>query len=163
MNTVIVPVIKNKSGDVSDTNNYRPIALSSIVSKVFEIILLSRCEEYIESFDCQFYFKSGYSTDICIYTLKEIIHFYKSHSSPVFVCYMDATKAFDKINHWTLFNKLIDRGVPLIIVRMLYYWYHPSRYTDTPPPPPGQNPPGHNPSRTPPPPRTKTTSSLYFM
>ena len=73
--------------------------------------------------DCQFYFKSGYSTDICIYTLKEIIHFYKSHSSPVFVCYMDATKAFDKINHWTLFNKLIDRGVPLIIVRMLYYWY----------------------------------------
>ena len=52
MNTVIVPVIKNKSGDVSDTNNYRPIALSSIVSKVFEIILLSRCDEYIGSSDC---------------------------------------------------------------------------------------------------------------
>ena len=69
MNTVIVPVIKNKSGDVSDTNNYRPIALSSIVSKVFEIILLSRCEEYIGSSDCQFGFKSGHSTDLCIYTL----------------------------------------------------------------------------------------------
>ena len=26
-------------------------------------------------------------------------------------------------NHWTLFNKLIDRGEPLIIVRILCYWY----------------------------------------
>ena len=36
---------------------------------------------------------------------------------------MDATKAFDRINHWTLFNKLIERGVPVTIVRMLCYWY----------------------------------------
>ena len=75
----------------------------------------------IGSSDCQFGFKSGHSTELCIYmyTLKEIIHFYESHP---FVCYMDATKAFDKINHWTLFDKLIDRGVPLIIVRMLLYY-----------------------------------------
>ena len=126
MNTVIVPVIKNKSGDVSDTNNYRPIALSSIVSKAFEIILLSRCEEYIGSSDCQFGFKSGHSTDLCIYKLKEIIHFYKSHSSPVFVCYMDATKAFDKINHWTLFNKLIDKHYCSYVILLVSFSTGPS-------------------------------------
>ena len=36
---------------------------------------------------------------------------------------MDASKAFDMVNHWTLFKVLIDKGVPLIIVRILYIWY----------------------------------------
>ena len=36
INSVIVPLVKNKSGDLTDKNNYRPIALSSIASKVFE-------------------------------------------------------------------------------------------------------------------------------
>ena len=31
--------------------------------------------------------------------------------------------AFDKISHWTLFNKLIDRHVPLYLVVILCYWY----------------------------------------
>ena len=30
---------------------------------------------------------------------------------------------FDNISHWTLFRKLIDRGVPLYLVKILYYWY----------------------------------------
>ena len=38
INSVIVPLVKNKSGDLTDKNNYRPIALSSIASKVFEHI-----------------------------------------------------------------------------------------------------------------------------
>jgi hypothetical protein len=35
---------------------------------------------------------------------------------------MDASKAFDKINHFHLMSKLIERGVPIIIVRLLYFW-----------------------------------------
>ena len=38
-------MIKNKSGDFTDKNNYRPIALSSIISKVFEHISIIRLEE----------------------------------------------------------------------------------------------------------------------
>ncbi|XP_073953054.1 uncharacterized protein [Choristoneura fumiferana] len=34
MKTVVVPVVKNKTGDMTDTNNYRPISLATIVAKV---------------------------------------------------------------------------------------------------------------------------------
>ena len=34
--TTIVPRVKNRSGNLSDSNNYRPIALATIVSKVLE-------------------------------------------------------------------------------------------------------------------------------
>ena len=37
--------------------------------------------------------------------------------------YATASNAFDRVNHWKLFNKLIIRKVPLLIVRMLIFWY----------------------------------------
>ena len=40
MNTIIIPLIKNKSGDTSNVNNYRPIAFVTVASKIFEMILL---------------------------------------------------------------------------------------------------------------------------
>ena len=36
---------------------------------------------------------------------------------------MDVRKAFDRVNHWTLFAKLIDTQAPLFIVRVLLFWY----------------------------------------
>ena len=66
INSVIVTLVKNKSGDLTDKNNYRPIALSSIASKVFEHIIILRLEEYLWTNNNQFGFKSGHSTDLCI-------------------------------------------------------------------------------------------------
>ena len=34
--TTIVPIVKNKSGNLSDSSNYRPIALATIVSKMLK-------------------------------------------------------------------------------------------------------------------------------
>ena len=33
--------------------------------------------------------------------------YYTQENSPVFTCFLDASKAFDKINHYTLFRKLL--------------------------------------------------------
>ena len=124
LNSVIVPLVKNKNGDLSDRNNYyRPIALSSTVSKVFENVIINRLEEYLWTSDNQFGYKSGHSTDLCVYALTEFIEYFKSRSTSVCVVFLDASKAFDKINHWILFKKLIARRVPIYLVKVLYYWY----------------------------------------
>jgi hypothetical protein len=84
-----------KTGDVTDQGNYRPIALASVISKVLEHVLLSRANSFIVTTDYQFGFKSGLSTDMCLFAFKEVINFYISQGSPVFVCFLDASKAFD--------------------------------------------------------------------
>ena len=99
INSVIILIIKKKSGDFTDKNNYRPIALSIIISKVFEHIIIFRLEEYLWTNDNQFEFKSVHSTDLCIYALIELIEYFKSRSTSVYVAFLDASKAFDKISH----------------------------------------------------------------
>jgi hypothetical protein len=123
LDTIIVPIIKDKKGDITDKDNYRPVALTCIMSKVFEIVLLNVYEEYLATSPNLFGFKRGLSTDTCIFSLKQIIDYYRSMSSPIYLGFLDASKAFDKINHWTLFKKLLRRGLPTIIVRILYVWY----------------------------------------
>ena len=71
MKTAIVPVIKNKTGDTSDNYNYRPIALVTAASKIFDLCLSVSLENYLFTHDQQFGFKSKHSTDFCIYTVIE--------------------------------------------------------------------------------------------
>ena len=123
MNTVLVPILKDSKGDISDCNNYRPISITCIMSKILESVILVKYKALLCSTDNQFGFKSKHSTDHCILVMKEVIDFYTSHSSPVYICFMDASKAFDRVNHSHLFKKLLDRGFPAIIVRLLATWY----------------------------------------
>ena len=97
--TIIVPIVKNKCGKLSDSNNYRPIALATIISKLFESAILLKWEMFLDTCPNQFRFKQGHSTDMCIYVLKEFIEFYRSRNTSVFVTFLDALKAYDKIDH----------------------------------------------------------------
>ena len=118
MATSIIPILKNKNGDTSAKNNYRPIAIVTTMSKIFESCLATFMDAHLVTSDNQFGFKQKHSTDLCIYTVKSIIQYYNYYNSPVYTCFLDASKAFD---HWTMFKKLILRGVPIIIVRMLCF------------------------------------------
>ena len=123
MDTLIVPMVKDKKGNLTDKDNYRPLAITCIVSKVFEVLILTRYHDTFKTSDNQFGFKDKMSTELCIYTLKQVTEYYVQHDSAMYICFLDASKAFDKINHWLLFRKLIDRHVPSIIVRILMVWY----------------------------------------
>ena len=47
MITIIAPIIKNKTSDLSDNNNYIPNALTTIASKLFESLILSRGSTFL--------------------------------------------------------------------------------------------------------------------
>lgn len=123
MENVLIPIIKDKCGDVTDANNYRPIAITSVFSKLIEICILNRYENMLYTTDNQFGFKRKHATDQCVFAFKQIINYYRNTNSPVFVCYLDASKAFDRINHYKLYEKLLKRGIPKFIVCFFMYWF----------------------------------------
>ena len=122
-NSVITPIMKNKHGNVSAISNYRPIALPTVISKYFEHYILFMTSNFLSSVDNQFDFKSAHSTDMCHFLLKQTISQYNTHGSPVFVAFLDAFKAYDKVNHHILFKKLTECNVPEIFVKLLFNWY----------------------------------------
>ena len=123
MDTILIPIVKDRKGVITDKNNYRPVAITSIISKILELLILKCYKSVFNTTSNQFGFKEKLGTDMCVFTLKHIIDYYKSLSSPVYVAFLDASKAFDKVNHYHLLNKLITRKLPILIVRLLHYWY----------------------------------------
>ena len=39
----------SECGNISESHNYRPIALATIISKLFEFVLLLECEDYLST------------------------------------------------------------------------------------------------------------------
>ena len=58
-----------------------------------------------------------------ISVLKDVIDLYRSLNGSAFVCFLDASKALDRVNRRTLFKKFSERGVPGYILHVLTYRY----------------------------------------
>ena len=107
----------------SSSDSYRPIALAATLSKILEWCILLDYSHFLVTSDFQFGFKNGSSTALCTGVLKQIIAKYIHNGSPVFACFLDASKAFDLVRHDILFDLLVSRGLPLPVVRLLSSWY----------------------------------------
>ena len=127
-NIKICNLVKDQQKSLSDMSNYRPIALASLVSKLFECIILQRCEKQLGTTDNQFAYKSQHSTDMALFLLKQTVEFYRSKRTPIFICSMDLSKAFDRVCHNTLFKILIKRKIPPYIINVLENWYATQRF-----------------------------------
>ena len=119
----IVPLVKDQQGNVNDTDNYRGITMSPIISKILEHTLRILFSEFLTTSKFQFGFKRNYSTTHAIYCLKETINYYCERGSNVFCSFLDASKAFDRLVHAGLFLKLLSRGMPLIFLEIIIFWY----------------------------------------
>ena len=91
--------------------------------KVFDNIVLCRYNDELCTSDLQFGFKANSSTNMCTMILKETISYYVHNKSPVFCTFLDASKAFDRVNYCKLFRLLVKRGLPSCIVRTLINMY----------------------------------------
>ena len=109
----VVPVFKD--GDRSNPANYRPISLTSHISKIHEKIIVKKLTIYLESMDlfneAQHGFRAGRS---CLSQLLD--HYFTILSdleggSEVDVVYLDFAKAFDKVDYGILVQKLKRLGI----------------------------------------------------
>ena len=120
---VINPTIKDKLGNINDSNNYRPVMLSSMFLKLFEYCLIEEIQRKVILNDRQHGYQEKYSVTTAGLSLKETICKYTNSGSKVFACFVDISKAFDSVNHKILINKLIKYNVPLIYINLIKYWY----------------------------------------
>ena len=74
----------------------------------FEVLILNRYKLLLLTSDNHFGFKNEHSTDLCIYALKQIDAYYVELGNPMYICFLDVSNAFDKVNHWILFSKLLE-------------------------------------------------------
>ena len=119
----LVPIVKDKLGDLCSSKNYRSIAVSSILLKLIDWIIIICYGHLMKTDDFQFGFQENSSTSMCSWVVYETIDRYIRGKSKVYGVLMDCTKAFDTVQHSKLFQKLLDAGFPPIIVRLMIFIY----------------------------------------
>lgn len=116
---------------VSDQNlllrpeNYRPISVAPVTFKLFETLLLRRLQPWFEAqYNTQQYgFRSGRSTlqvalQMCI--AKEWAERRRGGNGTALVAVeLDIAKAFDSMDHHVVVKLLLERGLPLPLVRII--------------------------------------------
>ena len=96
-----------KKGDRRVCGNYRGISLLSIPGKVFARVLLNRLSAQIDQFlpEAQCGFRGGRGTVDMIFSLKQIQEKCIEQNMPLYMVFVDFTKAFDTVNRSALCQK----------------------------------------------------------
>lgn len=95
--------------------NYRPISLLPLLSKIFEKIVHKQLYNYLHAnnvlFSNQFGFRPGKSTSNAIIHFLQYVYRGLDSDSYVFSMFLDFKKAFDCIDHEILLSKLFHYGI----------------------------------------------------
>ena len=95
---VIVGNRSRKNAEIRERDN--SIAISPIISKVFEYCFLDRFGSLLSSSDNQFGFKKDSGCRNAIYTFRKVVDSYVTRGTTVNICSIDLSKAFDNVNHY---------------------------------------------------------------
>ena len=126
----LIPLVKSYRKSLKSPNNYRGISLIPMLTKIMEYVILKKCPELTDSRSSQFGFTTNASTLHAEFIISETIQYYNSKGSPVYMCSLDAEKAFDSCNWSVLFEKLYyDKHIPLPVVKVLQSLYENGRYS----------------------------------
>jgi len=110
---LIVPVYKK--GNKKDPANYRPVSLTSICSKIMEHVIYSGMFEHLNHHqvlrDEQHGFRQRRSCDTQLITTVHDFAQCLNQGGQCDVLLLDFSKAFDKVPHSRLFNKLQFYGI----------------------------------------------------
>ena len=111
----IIPIYKGNESNINEVNNYRPISILPVLSKIFEKIVFNQLYNYFSEqnlfFMSQYGFRRDHSTEFATLELTNRIHEHLNNGLNPITVYMDLSKAFDTINHKILLTKLKHYGI----------------------------------------------------
>ena len=119
----MIPLIKGGRLSKQCSDNYRALTIGTGLSKLLETVIMNKQTDALKTSDLQFGFKAKSSTTMCTFMVLETIEYYKSKGSNVHVMLLDASKAFDRVNYIKLFDKLLNKGMCPLTVRLLLSMY----------------------------------------
>jgi hypothetical protein len=99
MISTMIPIMKDKMGDETSSDNYRSIAISSLIMKLYDLVIIKVFNEHLFFDDLQFGYQSDVSTSMCTWLAVESISYFRRNGNDVFTCLMDMSKAFDTVQH----------------------------------------------------------------
>ena len=122
-----------KKGDDTDPSNYRGVAISSCLNKLFARVIYNRLETHINenkiTNENLTGFRKSYRTSDHILTLKTLIDKACKRNSYVYSCFVDFKKAFDTVWRCGLFKKLSKMGIDGKMLQILENIYSEVNYS----------------------------------
>ena len=115
--------MKDNLGDLIASDNYRAIAKSSLILKLFDWIVLLTQGDKLSSDQLQFGYQRLSSTVMCTWAAATVIDHFNRSGSDVFGALLDCSKAFDMVEWVILFKVLIKRKVAFVYLRVLLHIY----------------------------------------
>jgi hypothetical protein len=79
--------------------------------------------KHFQTSERQFGYKNKVGCTSAIFAVRNVIDYFVDNDSTVNVCCLDISKAFDRINHYALFIKLMQKGFPSKLILLLKHWY----------------------------------------
>ena len=122
------PIVKNSKKSKFSSDNYRLIAISSLILKIFDHLILALSSDNFVFTNLQFGFQKNNSAPMCTWMLLETVNHFTTRGSPVYVCLLDLRKAFDTVKFDLLFEKLKGRVHPVLLRLVIYSYLHQSVY-----------------------------------
>ena len=124
---LIIPIHKGKGKDPFKPGNYRGITLSSVIAKLFEIILLQRLSPLLEEAGvpdfAQTAYQKGLSCADAIFATQEALLTHVRDGGTPFLCLNDIEKAYDSVEIPILLKQLYSVGINGKLWRLLKHWY----------------------------------------
>ena len=106
-----------KKGNLKDCANYRTISLISHASKVLLKIIINRMKRKLdqEISSTQAGFREGRGTRDQIVNIRNVMEKCKDHKLPLYMCFIDYSKAFDCVSHNQMWEIMKKMGFPNIL------------------------------------------------